>query len=218
MIPNGGAGFTGQASIEDLLTPFNAEYFMIWAILSRIATVSIVQVVGVTTAGQIGPPGLVDVRILVNLIDGAGNATPHGTIHQIPYFRLQGGTFAVILDPVIGDIGIAVFASRDISSVVSNAIANQATPGARLVNANPGSRRMLDYADGMYLGGVLNGIPTDFVQWSAAGIAITSQTALSLTAPDINLNAATVEINAAGSVSVVSPSFKWNGATVAVLV
>ena len=40
-----------------------------------------------------------------------------GEIHNVPYFRLQGGTNAVIIDPEVGDIGFCGFCSRDTSIV-----------------------------------------------------------------------------------------------------
>jgi phage baseplate assembly protein gpV len=215
MTPNAGQGFTGQAGIADLLTPFNAANFLIWTIVSKIATVSVVQVTKVTNTGGVVAPGFVDVQILVNLIDGAGNATPHKSIHNCPYMRIQGGTNAVIMDPVVGDIGIALFASRDISSVVSNLVANQATPGARPANANPGSRRILDYADGIYLGGILNGVPTQYIEFSATGIKIVSPTAIEFDAPDVKLVAPTLELNATTQITLTAPLVQVNGNLVA---
>ncbi len=213
--PNGGQGFTGQVGLSDLLTEFNAQQFLVWTMLSRIATVSVVQVMAVTTTGTVAAPGFVDVSILVNLIDGAGNATQHKSIFQCPYVRIQGGANAVIMDPEVGDIGIALFASRDISSVVSNAVANQATPGARPMNANPGSRRILDYADGIYLGGILNGLPTQYVQFSDSGIKIVSPTAIEFDALDVKLVGPTIELNATTSITLTTPLLKVNGNLVA---
>jgi phage baseplate assembly protein gpV len=125
------------------------------------------------------------------------------TIYNVPYFRLQGGANGVIIDPQKGDIGICVFASRDISTV----------KGTKK-QGNPGSHRQYNFADGMYLGGVLNGAPTQYVQFSAAGIKIHSPTAIILEAPDIQLNAATVEINGTTSTTITTPTFTVNGATI----
>jgi hypothetical protein len=120
----------------------------------------------------------VDIKPLVNQVDGAGNVVPHGVIYHCPYFRYQGGSNAIILDPVVGDIGLAVFAERDISS----AVASQA-------QAAPGSWRQHDMADGMYVGGFLGkAAPTQFVEFSASGITITSPTKITLTAPAVQIN------------------------------
>jgi hypothetical protein len=82
-------------------------------------------------------------------------------MYGLPYLRIQGGVNAVIIDPQPGDIGIAVFASRDITNVKSTK-----------AQANPGSFRMHDFSDGMYLGGLLNGVPSQYVQFSSDGISI----------------------------------------------
>jgi phage gp45-like len=66
----------------------------------------------------------------------------------------------------------------------------------------------------MYLGGMLNGTPTQYVQFSAAGIKLHSPTAVVLEAPAIQLTGQTVEIAASASATVTTPTFTVNGATV----
>lgn len=169
-------GYTGQQTLADGAGEFNVLRFLISQALGRVATATLVQVKSVDTAAS---PPTVTVQILVNQVDGAGQAVPHADIYGIPYVRLQGGENAVIIDPAPGDIGLAVFASRDISSVKAN-------KGA----ANPGSRRVFDYADGIYIGGVLNGTPTQFVRFTDAGIEVVSPTMVTVTAPAIELDGA----------------------------
>lgn len=160
---------------------YNNIFFAIQRALSKMQTVTLVKIQACTNDGDLAPFGFVDVLPLVNQIDGSvpPNPTPHITVHGLPYFRIQGGANGIIIDPQVGDIGIAVFASRDISSVK----ANQA-------QANPGSFRQFDFADGIYLGGVLNGVPSQYVRFSASGIEIVSPTQITLTAPNIALNGA----------------------------
>jgi hypothetical protein len=133
----------------------------------------LVTVKSVTNNGTVSPVGEVSVQILVNQIDGDGNAFPHGTIFGVPYFRLQGGANAVILDPVVGDVGIAVFCDRDISSVKANK-----------GQASPGSRRQFDPSDALYIGGFLNGVPTQYVQFlpNGGGINVVSPGVVTLKA------------------------------------
>jgi hypothetical protein len=142
----------------------------------------LVTVQSVTNAGSVSPAGEVSVRILVNQIDRDGTSFPHGTIYAVPYFRLQGGANAIILDPVVGDIGIAVFADRDISSV-------KADKG----QANPGSRRRFDPADALYIGGFLNKAPSQYVQFlpNGGGVNVVSPMEVTITAPTITANAST---------------------------
>lgn len=142
---------------------YNVLDFVVRSILGRIATTSLVQVRAVNYAADVSPVGLVDVQPMVAQLDGKGNAVPHGIIHNVPYFRLQGGANAVIIDPVVGDIGIAVFASHDISSVKSTK-----TMG------NPGSRRRFAMSDALYIGGALNGTPSQYIRVSGSGIDIVS--------------------------------------------
>lgn len=168
----------GRATFNSGANDYNAVSFQIEQALNRIRTSGPVRVVAVRNSGGDVVPGTVDVQPLVNQLDGEGNAVPHGILYGLPYFRYQAGANAIILDPQVGDIGIAGFCDRDISSV----IANQA-------QANPGSARQWSMADGYYLGGILGkSAPTQFIAFSASGIAITSPQTVTITAPTINLH------------------------------
>jgi len=194
---------SGQQRPQSTWGEFNNIAFLVQQALGKMQTATLVRVESCTNAGGVSPVGFVDVTPLVNQIDAQGNPTPHVTIHNVPYFRLQGGANGIIIDPVAGDIGVCVFASRDISKVKSTK-----------QQANPGSFRQYSFSDGMYLGGMLNGTPTQYVQFSAAGIKIHSPTAVVLEAPDVQILAQTVEINASTSATVTTPTFTVNGATV----
>jgi hypothetical protein len=153
--------------------------FVIQQLLANVQTATLVKVVACSNDGGVSPVGTVDVQILVNQVSGQMVATPHVTMYGLPYLRVQGGANAVIIDPQPGDIGIAVFASRDITNVKSTK-----------AQANPGSFRMHDFADGMYLGGLLNGAPTQYIQFSSSGVSIVSSGTITLEAPTIVLNGA----------------------------
>lgn len=193
---------SGQQKPQSTWGDFNNIAFLVQQALGKMQTATLVRVESCTNAGGVSPVGFVDVTPLVNQIDAQGNPTPHVTIHNVPYFRLQGGANGVIIDPAAGDIGVCVFASRDISKVK-----------VTKKQANPGSFRQYSFSDGMYLGGMLNGTPTQYVQFSAAGIKIHSPTAVVLEAPDVQILAQTVEINASASATVTTPTFTVNGAT-----
>jgi hypothetical protein len=173
-------GYAGQARAAEGGDEYGALMFVIGQSLARLNTATLVRILSVTNDGGLSPVGFVDVQPLVNQLDGAGNAVPHAVLHQLPYFRLQGGTNAVILDPKVGDIGMAAFGSRDLSSVK-----------ASRQQANPGSWRTHDMADGLYFGGMLNGVPVQYVQFTAGGINVVSPSKVTIQAPDIELNAAT---------------------------
>lgn len=161
MTPSSNDGYAGQQGLSDPASKFNVLSFIMEQILGRASTVKLVQVKAVTNTGGVSPVGFVDIHPLVNQVDGLGNSTKHGTIFKVPYFRLQGGGNAVIIDPKVDDIGIAVIADRDISSVKETK-----------AEANPGSKRRFDMADALYLGGLLNNTPDQYVQFNDTGIHI----------------------------------------------
>lgn len=144
---------------------YNTLAFVVRQLLQKMQTVTLVRVMAVTNSGGVTPVGTVDVRPLVNQMTGDRTAVEHATIFKIPYFRLQGGGNAVILDPQVGDIGMCAFASRDISAVK-----------AAKDTANPGSFRQYDWADGLYFGGLLNGVPTQYIRFHAGGVDIKAPT------------------------------------------
>jgi hypothetical protein len=192
---------TGTLDPSSTWGEFNNIMFAVQQALSKMQTATLVRIESCTNAGELTPVGYVDVTPLVNQLDGAGNPTPHETIYNVPYFRLQGGANGIIMDPVKGDVGICVFASRDISKIKTTK-----------KQGNPGSRRQYSFSDGMYLGGMLNGRPPQYVQFSAAGIRIHSPTLVKLDAPDIQLSADTVEIVGTTSTTITTPTFTVNGA------
>ena len=160
----------------------NNYIFAVRQAMAKLQTATLVQIEACTNEGDLSPVGFVDVTPLVNQVDGAGNPTPHVTIYNLPYLRVQGGSNAVIIDPEPGDIGVAVFASRDISKVKSTKD-----------QANPGSLRQYDFADGLYLGGMLNDEPEQYVQLNSDGLKIVSPNTITLQAPNIVLDGAVTQ-------------------------
>ena len=156
---------------------YNNIMFAVLQAISKLQTATLVRVEACSNAGGLSPVGTVDITPLVNQLDGSGNPTPHVTIYNVPYLRIQGGANAIILDPQVGDIGLAVFASRDISKIKTTK-----------AQANPGSFRQYDFSDALYVGGILNGVPSQYVQFSSDGISIVSPDTITLTAANIVLN------------------------------
>lgn len=185
--------FKSLQSQNDRAGEFNRLRFLVSQMIADVNCATLVSVVSCTNSGGLSPVGRVNVLPLVNQIDANGSPVPHGTVFGIPYLRIQGGANAVIIDPEPGDIGIAVFCDQDVSTV-------KATKAA----ANPGSYRRHNYGDGMYLGGVLNGTPSQYVRFSAESIEMVSPTKIVLTAPD-------VQINASNAVAIDSPTLSQTG-------
>jgi hypothetical protein len=188
----------GMLRPSSLWGVYNNLRFVVEQALANVQTATIVKVIACSNDGGLSPVGTVDVQILANQVSiGAGGqmvGTPHLTMSGLPYLRVQGGANAIIIDPQPGDIGIAVFASRDITNVKSTK-----------AQANPGSFRTHDFSDGMYIGGLLNGVPTQYIQFSETGIAITSPANLR-----ISVGASSVEIMESGEVSITAPTLTAN--------
>lgn len=202
-------GYLGFQLATSRTSEYNASEFIIRSILSGQAHVAVVKVISVNPGTPLSV-GTVDVQPMVNQIDGDGNAVPHGVINGIPWVTLQAGASAVLLQPEVGDRGVCVFADRDISSVKST----------RAI-ANPGSMREADMSDGIYLGGLLNDDPTQWIKMDNNGIVFHSPVKIVLEAPEINLNATNnvhitapvVAIDASTSTTINTGTFTVNGAS-----
>ena len=179
--------YQGQQNPGDSAGQYGAQAFVIKQMISRIQTMTLVKVLACTNSGGVSPVGFVDVQPLVNQIDGEGNGKSHKPIYNLPYSRLQGGSNAFILDPKVGDIGIAGFASRSIAGIKKT----------RKIS-NPDTFSQFSMSDGLYLGGVLNGIPVNYIQFTGSGdIIIHSEGTVTLSAETISLSAGT--INSSGA-------------------
>lgn len=143
-----------QANYTDYTSDYNELQFVIRQRLADIQTALPVKIVAVKD-------GFVDVKPIVQQLSADGSVIDHGVIYNIPYFRLQGGVNGIIIDPAVGDIGLCVFCSRDISGVKN----------ARK-NAPPSSRRMHSFSDGVYIGGILNDAPTRKIVFDDSGIDV----------------------------------------------
>lgn len=150
--------------------------FIIRSALSGVRTSIPVKVIAVTNSGGISPIGTVDVQPLVSAVDGAAKTWPHAVIYNVPYMRIQGGANAVILDPQVGDIGIATICDRDISTVKNSGVVSA-----------PGSTRKHDMSDAVYLMTIIGAAPTQYVQFTTAGINVVSPTKVTITAPETDI-------------------------------
>lgn len=175
--------YFGTASRMSDKTAFEQYSFLILQAMLKMETSTPVRVQSVQTSG-VAPVGTVTVQVLVGQLTGDNQTRPGVEIPNVPYFRLQGGANAVIIDPKPGDIGMCSFASRDISSVKA---ARQSAP--------PGSLRHHDFSDGMYFGGFLNSAPTQYIHFTESGIVIHSPYAATVNAPLAVVNSDEIEMN-----------------------
>lgn len=181
------AGYQGVADSNDSGGEFNPLWLVIEAALAKVQTAAVVQIKAVYPGG-IGGPTTVDVQPMVSQIDGKGTGTAHGIIHGLPVMRMQAGATAIVIDPIVGDIGVAVFASRDISTVKNTNAA-----------ALPGSRRTHDWSDGIYVGGILGGTVTQYILANTSGITVHSPVTITIIAPTITMTGA---LNLTGDVAI----------------
>lgn len=179
----------GNQTPRSTASDYATTQFIVSQILLGMCTTQVVRVMKCTNNGDVAPVGRVDVAILVDMILENGETIPHGTVFDVPYNRLQGGAFAVIIDPKSGDLGACVFCMRDISAVKANpTAARDRTPAP---GAPPGSGRVYEYSDALYIGGWMNGTPTQYVQLNDDGITVHSPVRVHVTAPSVDVEATT---------------------------
>ena len=155
-----------------------AEYQIKNAIMSQVNTAIPVIVTGAQAGGAGAAAGYVTVRPLVAQIDGFGNTVPPVELFSLPYFRYQGGKAAVVIDPVPGDIGLAVFCKSDCSNVQTGITEP----------VQPGSFRKFSQSDGFYIGGFLNKAPTVYIEINQdESITITAAGGVTVNAPTVTV-------------------------------
>lgn len=173
-------GYPGLQTLFDMADQFNALDSMVRQIVDGKAFAGLVEVMAVHGGGPSGPP-TVDVRPLVNQVNGLSQQTPHGTVHGLPCFRLQAGNAGIIVDPAVGDRGQAVICDRDISTVK-----------ATRAQAAPGSSRSNSWSDGCYFGSFLGDAVTQYVQITQSGINIVTTGTVAITSAGLTHNGVNV--------------------------
>ena len=154
-------------SLESPTGDFHSHQFMVKQMLSRVSKAMMVQVTKVSTKGKVEGVGNVAVTPLVKMQDALGNTHAHGVMNNLPYYRMQGGKDkAIIMDPKVGDIGIAIFADRDHATVIKKNQGWDGTKQPKDTQQPPGSFRQHDAADGMYFGCFLGGKPTCYIDFT----------------------------------------------------
>lgn len=170
------SGIVKGVADEDVdSSDLNRMEFLI-KVLQRDMSTAIPVIITAVQAGDTNAAGYVDARPLVAQIDAWGKALPMATLHHLPYFRLQAGRAGIVLDPVPGDIGLAVFAQSDCSTLKQG----------QTETAQPGSWRRFDQADGFYIGGFLNTQIDTYVRLAQDGsVKITAPGNVMIDAPTV---------------------------------
>lgn len=178
------------------------QEYIIGRLIRQIHTADLVKVLAVyPTAGTVG---FVDVQPLVQQQTTNSVVLDQAPMYRLPYLRMQGGVSAIIIDPVVGDLGVAVFAARDITAAV-NVRGEAPAP----------TNRAYDAGDGLYLGGFLNADPTQWFKFlpDAAGIELVTPGDLTIRA-DGDMTAqvgGNLSVTVGGTVTVSAASTTWGG-------
>ena len=183
----------------------NALDFMVRSMLDDcINTADVVQVKAVHAGGPTASTGYVDVLPLVRYIDGWNNTIETVTIFRLPYSRIQGGIAAVVIDPVPGDIGLAVYTKTD-SSLVE--------PGQK-DTVQPGSFRSFSRADGFYIGGFLNQAPEIWLELNQDKEAVLhAPKKVTIETKDCVINSETFTVNASKKAGIYAPAWDFGDVT-----
>lgn len=170
------SGIVKGVADEDVdSSDLNRMEFLI-KVLQRDMSTAIPVIITAVQAGDTNAAGYVDARPLVAQLDAWGKALPMATLHHLPYFRLQAGRAGIVLDPVPGDIGLAVFAQSDCSTLKQG----------QTETAQPGSWRKFDQADGFYIGGFINTQIDTYVRLAQDGsVKITAPGSVTIDAPTV---------------------------------
>lgn len=160
---------------HDTTSDANAQQFIMRQFLNKHAFITVVRVTKLVTNSK-GIVTNVAVRPMVHGFTGAGDKIEQSDIFNVPVWRLQRGSSAVIMNPVVGDIGMIASCDRDISTI-------KATGAAAL----PATNRIHSLSDSIYLGGLLNADPEQYVKFTDNSIEVVSPTALRITAPTTSI-------------------------------
>lgn len=199
-----------NAKISSYGSGFNAQDFFVRQIIKRMVSTAIpVRVDRVDRAADGSGALYVDATPLICQTAADGTTLDPVSIPHLPYFRYQHGTAAVICDPKVGDVGLAIFAQQDVSRL---------SGGTEPVG--PGSFRCFDMSDGFYIGGFWGQKPKTFIRIEDTGdVTITApQTVVVNTAAatvnassTCDVNTATATVTATSSVTIDTPATHITG-------
>ncbi|HCL4433129.1 TPA: phage baseplate protein [Salmonella enterica] len=183
--------------MDNLFTPTGAQTseseslaYIFQMLLSGCFFTEIAKVVAVR---GVAPNLVVDVLPLLSRVDASGAMIANSTIYDLPVWRLQRGSSAIIMDPVIGDIGVIGVCDRDTSLVRSNR-----------KESVPGSKRKHNKSDAIYFGGILNAQPTQFIEFADGAINIT-------TPNPVNITCSSATVTAPDGVTMTTPTLHVTG-------
>ena len=188
---------TSNRKLNSGASEYNAISFLVEQMIKGMVNTAIpVRVDSCTKPGVGGAAGYVSATPLVQQRGADGKALMPVSLPQLPYYRVQAGTAAVVLDPQPGDIGLAVFSQQD----ASNVKAGTSEP------VQAGSFRAFDMSDGYYCCSVLNQTPTTYVHLDPekGEVTVKAPTKITIDAPQIELKGAVSMGGASGGADTIT--------------
>lgn len=156
-----------------------------------------IEIVRVAAVRGDAPNLVIDAMPLVMRTDRSGAPIQNSVLYDIPVFRLQRGNSAIIMNPVVGDIGMIAICDRDTTLVRANR-----------KESVPGSGRKHSKSDALYLGGFLNDHPTQFIEFADGAINIT-------TPNPVNITCSSAAVTAPDGVTMTTPTLHVTGSITA---
>ena len=135
--------------------------------------------------------GFVDIQLMIEQTNGQKKGNETAIVCNVPYIRIQGGTNAVIIDPEINDLGVAIFSSRDITNFKE---ARRQTP--------PATWRKFSISDAIYIGGIRNQKPVQYIHFRNDGIEIYSPKRVHITTPTVLIDSDNTTINTSAKTTI----------------
>lgn len=135
----------------------------------------------------VAPNLVVDVMPLVTRTDPSGAIIDNSPIYNIPVFRLQRGSSAIIMNPVPGDIGMIAICDRD------NSLARE-----NRKQSVPATKRSHSKSDALYLGGFLNSEPSQYIEFADNKLNIVAPLGINVTTPEMYVSG---NIKAGGNIT-----------------
>ena len=161
---------TGELSPSNRGSDGAIQDFVMKQAIGKIVTAFCVKVVAVHDPDD----ELIDVMPILYQQAASGDNVDHATIYNVPVARHQRGTSAIIMRPQVGDIGLCIVSTQDIS------ILKKVKNFCKI-----GTLRRHSYADAIYVMGIFNAHPAQYVEFADNAINIVSPTAINMTAPDV---------------------------------
>lgn len=174
---------TGVLNSLDQMSQSSIQKFMTERLIGKVQTALCVKVVAVHDPDD----ELIDVTPLIYQQSASGDNVDHSIIYNVPVCRHQRGNSAILMRPKVGDIGLCVIATQDIS--ILKKVKNF---------CKPGTMRKHDWGDAIYVMSIFNAPPTQYIEFADDAINLISLTKITINAPDIDIIG---DINSTGSIT-----------------